>query len=231
MRQGAVSQQDADTKYAAYAVSLATVRSAQNTIKSDEANVNAAIANIGSNRANLQRYVVLQSFDRVVAPFAGVIVARNITNGALVTPGNGSIGSSLYTIAAYNSLDVNVNVPQSVSQLLQIGRSADVQVRELPGRVFKGKLIRTANALDPATRTLLSQVEVANHEGVLRPGMFANVQFKIETPNPPFLVYDTALITNTGGTQFAIVTPANKVHYQPVQLGRDDGTLVEVTAG
>ncbi len=231
VRQGAVSQQDADTRYATYAANLATVQSAQNTIKSDEANVNAAVANVGSNQANLQRYIVLQSFNKVVAPFTGVIVARNIADGSLVTPGNGNAASGLFTIAAYNSLDVNVSVPQSLSQLLQLGQSAEVQVRELPQRVFAGKLIRTTNALDPSTRTLLSQVEVPNPEGVLRPGMYANVKFNINSPNPPFSVPDTALINNAQGMQLAIVTQDQKVHYQQVQLGRDNGTLVEVTSG
>ncbi len=231
VRQGAVSQQDADTRYATYAANLATVQSAQNTIKSDEANVNAAVANVGANQANLQRYIVLQSFNKVVAPFSGVIIARNIADGSLVTPGNGNASSSLFTIAAYDSLDVNVNVPQSLAQLLQLGQPAEVQVRELPRIVFAGKLIRTTNALDPTTRTLLSQVEVPNPEGVLRPGMFANVKFDINHPNPPFSVPDSALINNAQGTQLAIVTPDKKVHYQQVQLGRDNGTVVEIRAG
>jgi len=230
VQQGVVSQQDADTRQASYRANVAAVQSAQNTVKSDQANVYAAQANVNSSQANLQRYIVLQSFDQVTAPFTGVITARNVDAGALITTGSGNTNTSLYTITAYNSLDVNVSVPQSLVQSLQVGQRAQIQVRELPQQVFTGRVIRTTNALDPNSRTLLTQVEVQNQDYALRPGMYATVTFNINRANPALMVPDNTLVINSGGTQVAIVTQQT-VHYQPVQLGRDNGTEVEITSG
>ncbi|MEH2146798.1 efflux RND transporter periplasmic adaptor subunit [Nostoc sp.] len=239
VKQGAVPQQDADTKYATYQANLASVEAAQNTINSDSANINAAQANAYASQANFQRNTVLQSYKKVTAPFAGVITARNVNTGVLISAGNGNTStsntntsnSSLYTIAAYDNLKVNVSVPQSLSQSLQTGQTAQITVRELPQRVFTGKVVRSSNAIDPTTRTLLTQLEVHNSDATLRPGMYANVRFAINRTNPPFVVPDSALVVNGGGTQVAIVTKDKTVHYQKVAVGRDYGTEVEITSG
>ncbi|MEH1913073.1 efflux RND transporter periplasmic adaptor subunit [Nostoc sp.] len=238
VKQGAVPQQDADTKYATYQANLASVEAAQNTINSDSANINAAQANAYASQANFQRNTVLQSYKKVTAPFAGVITARNVNTGVLISAGNGNTSntsntsnSSLYTIAAYDNLKVNVSVPQSLSQSLQTGQTAQITVRELPQRVFTGKVVRTSNAIDPTTRTLLTQLEVHNSDATLRPGMYANVRFAINRANPPFVVPDSALVVNAGGTQVATVTKDHTVHYQKVAVGRDYGTEVEITSG
>ncbi|WP_375472720.1 efflux RND transporter periplasmic adaptor subunit [uncultured Nostoc sp.] len=241
VKQGAVPQQDADTRYATYQANLANVEAAKNTINSDSANVKAAQANAYAIQANFQRNTVLQSYKKVTAPFAGVITARNVNTGVLISAGNGNTSNStsntntnntsLYTIAAYDNLNVNVSVPQSLSQSLQTGQTAQITVRELPQRVFTGKVIRTSNAIDPTTRTLLTQLEVQNLDAMLRPGMYANVRFAINRTNPPFIVPDSALVVNGGGTQVATVTKDHKVHYQKVAVGRDYGTEVEITSG
>ncbi|MBN3891447.1 MAG: efflux RND transporter periplasmic adaptor subunit [Nostoc sp. JL31] len=239
VKQGAVPQQDADTKYATYQANLASVEAAQNTINSDSANINAAQANAYASQANFQRNTVLQSYKKVTAPFAGVITARNVNTGVLISAGNGNTStsntntsnSSLYTIAAYDNLKVNVSVPQSLSQSLQTGQTAQITVRELPQRVFTGKVVRTSNAIDPTTRTLLTQLEVHNSDTTLRPGMYANVKFAINRTNPPFVVPDSVLVVNAGGTQVATVTKDHTVHYQKVAVGRDYGTEIEITSG
>ncbi|MEH2084009.1 MAG: efflux RND transporter periplasmic adaptor subunit [Nostoc sp.] len=242
VKQGAVPQQDADTRYATYQANLASVEAAQNTVNSDSANIKAAQANAYASQANFQRNTVLQSYKKVTAPFAGVITARNVNTGVLISAGNGntsnstsntntSSNTSLYTIAAYNNLNVNVSVPQSLSQSLQTGQTAQITVRELPQRVFTGKVVRTSNAIDPTTRTLLTQLEVQNLDATLRPGMYANVRFAINRTNPPFIVPDSALVVNARGTQVATVTKDHTVHYQKVAVGRDYGTEVEITSG
>ncbi|WP_445627153.1 efflux RND transporter periplasmic adaptor subunit [Nostoc sp. DSM 114167] len=241
VKEGAVPQQDADTKYATYQANLASVEAAQNTVNSDSANIKAAQANAYASQANFQRNTVLQSYKKVTAPFAGVITARNVNTGVLISAGNGNTStsntntntsnSSLYTIAAYDNLKVNVSVPQSLSQSLQTGQTAQITVKELPQRVFTGKVVRTSNAIDPTTRTLLTQLEVHNSDATLRPGMYANVRFAINRTNPPFIVPDSALVVNAGGTQVATVTKDHTVHYQKVAVGRDYGTEVEITSG
>ncbi|MBP5977437.1 efflux RND transporter periplasmic adaptor subunit [Brasilonema sp. CT11] len=243
VKQGAVAQQDADTRYATYQANLANVEAAQNTVNSDSANVKAAQANVYASQANFQRYSVLQSYKKVTAPFAGVITARNVNSGALITGGTGnnntssnttstsSTNTSLYTIAAYNALNVNVSVPQSSSALVQAGQTAQITVREFPQRVFTAKVVRTSNAIDPNTRTLLTQLEVQNLDGALRPGMYANVKFAINRPNPPFVIPGSALVVNAEGTQVATVTKNQTVHYQKVGVGRDYGTEIEITSG
>ncbi|WP_298919390.1 efflux RND transporter periplasmic adaptor subunit [uncultured Nostoc sp.] len=245
VKQGAVPQQDADTRYATYQANLANVEAAKNTINSDSANVKAAQANVYASQANFQRNTVLQSYKKVTAPFAGVITARNVNTGVLISAGSGNSNTSsntntsntstsntsLYTIAAYDKLDVNVNVPQSLSPSFETGQTAEITVKELPQRVFTGKVVRTSNAIDPNTRTLLTQLEVENYNATLRPGMYATVKFAINRTNTPFVVPDSALVNNAGGTQVATLTKDQTVHYQKVVVGRDYGTEVEITSG
>ncbi|MEH1902709.1 MAG: efflux RND transporter periplasmic adaptor subunit [Nostoc sp.] len=245
VKKGAVAQQDADTKYATYQANLANVEAAQNTINADSANVKAAQANVYASQANFQRNTVLQSYKKVTAPFSGVITARNVNTGVLISAGSSNnsttssistsntntSNTSLYTIAAYDKLDVNVNVPQSLSSSLQVGQTAQITVRELPQQAFTGKVVRTSNAIDPNTRTLLTQLEVQNLGASLRPGMYASVKFAINRNDPPFVVPDSALVVNGGGTQVATVTKDQRVHYQKVAVGRDYGTEVEILSG
>ena len=242
VKQGAVAQQDADTRYATYQANLANVEAAQNTVNSNSANIKAAQANVYASQANFQRYTVLQSYKKVTAPFSGVITARNVNTGVLISAGSGNTNNSntsntntsntsLYTIAAYDKLDVNVNVPQSLSPSFQTSQTAEITVRELPQRVFRGKVVRTSNAIDPNTRTLLTQLEVENSNATLRPGMYATVKFAINRTDSPFVVPDSALVVNGGGTQVATVTKDQTVHYQKVAVGRDYGTEVEITSG
>ena len=246
-QQGAVAKQAADEKRTAFNAAKANVDAIAARVKSDEDNVNTALAAINSQKANinavtatgnvsqsnLQRINALQSFKRIVAPFTGVITARNVDIGALISAGsnNNSGNSWLFKIAQTDNLRIRINVPQAFVQSIHTGETALVSVRELPKKPFSGKVIRTADVLDATSNTLLTEIEVQNTNNVLRPGMYAEVKFKTERANPPLLVPSNTLVINADGVQVATVTKENKVKYKKVELGRDYGTQVEVVSG
>ena len=206
-----------------------------------QAAFNEAVANSNSAEANLQRLVQLQAYERVVAPFAGVITARNVDLGALVGPaggvsatlpaGTGSALGSLFTIAQTDTLSVYVTVPEDYAAVVAIGKHAVVTVPALPGDTLRGRVARTAGSLDPTARTLLTEVRVANPTGVFLPGMYAQVQLALGVGSPPLRVPATALLIRDGPPQVVTVAPDSTAHYQTVTIGRDLGSWVEVTGG
>ncbi len=206
-----------------------------------QAAFNEAVANSNSAEANLQRLVQLQAYERVVAPFAGVITARNVDPGALVGPaggvsetlpaGNGSTPGSLFTLAQTDTLSVYVTVPEDYSAAVAIGKPAVVMVPALPGDTLRGRVARTAGSLDATARTLLTEVRVANPKGVVLPGMYAQVQLTLGAGTPPLRVPATALVIRDGPPQVVTVAPDSTARYQTVTLGRDLGSWVEVTGG
>ena len=246
-KQGAVTTQDADEHETAFHASEANVDTLTARVHSDEESVNAAVAAITSqkaninafiatrtaNKSNLQRTSILQSFEQIVAPFTGVITARNVDTGALISAGsNSNSGNSwLFKIAQTDTLRIHINVPQAFVQSIHTGQTALVRVRELPKKTIFGKIIRTANVLDTTSNTLLTEIEVQNSDNVLRPGMYAEVTFKAERANPPLLVPANTLVINADGVQVATVTKEDKVQYKKVELGRDYGNQVEVVSG
>jgi RND family efflux transporter MFP subunit len=193
--------------------------------------VSMAKANVAADAANVKRLEDLQSFEKITAPFPGTITARNYDIGALITA-NGTAGiQPLFRIAQTDVLRVWVNVPQAFSTLVKPGLTADLKVREYPGKTFAAKVAHTAGALDTATRTLLTEVQVPNPDGKLLAGMYCEVIFNLTDPSPPLIIPVGALITQGQGNQVAVVGPDNVAHYKTVQLGRDSGTTVEVIAG
>jgi len=134
-------------------------------------------------------------------------------------------------VAQIDSLRVYVNVPQTFVSSITPGLSTDTVVRELPNRVFKASVDSTAEALDPASRTLLTEIRMQNQGGLLRPGMYADVKFHVTRTDPPFLLPSSAVIIRSGPPLVATVAPDSVVHLTPVQLGRDLGSSVEVTGG
>lgn len=246
--------------------SEADVTSDQANVGSGQAEISAADANIRSNQANVDRLRVMQSFNRVTAPFDGVITARNIDTGTLITTsgsasgsgssvgssvagaasgGNaaggsslegaagsgGSGASSLYSIARTDQLRVYINVPQAYVDVVRVGQAADVAVSALPGKTFVGKIARTADALDPVSRTLVTEIRLGNATGELRPGMFAQISLHVPHQAGSVLIPDAALVTNAAGTEVQVVDADQTVHFQPVSIGRDLGKVMEVTAG
>ena len=206
-----------------------------------QAAFNEAVANSNSAEANLQRLVQLQVYERVVAPFAGVITARNVDAGTLVgtaggvsgtlTAATGSAPGSLFTLVQTDTLSVYVTVPEDNAAAVAIGKPAVVTVPALPGDTLLGRVARTAGALDATARTLLTEVRVANPTGVFLPGMYAQVRLALGAGAPPLRVPATALVIRDGPPQVVTVGPDSTVRYQTVTIGRDLGSWVEVTGG
>jgi RND family efflux transporter MFP subunit len=193
--------------------------------------VNTADAAVKAGEADVRRLSALQSYERVVAPFAGTITARNVDKGALVTSGSGSTVTSLYSIADASGLRVFVDVPQNASAAIAERQVADVLVRELPGKAFRAKVVRTARSLDPSTRTLRTELYLPNPDGVLLPGMYVQVKITVGRENPGVLIPARTLVLGKEGPRVVVVTAARTVELRPVKLGRDFGPEIEVTQG
>ncbi|HEY2828347.1 MAG TPA: efflux RND transporter periplasmic adaptor subunit, partial [Pirellulales bacterium] len=160
------------------AVAQLLIDQQQATVQTSKASVVAAQASVGVNEATVQMYTDLQSYEKIVAPFAGVITARNVDPGALVTADNPSATRELFHLMQTDPVRVFVDVPQTYSTSIKIGETADIYRTEDPSNVFHGKVTHTANAIDPNTRTLLTQIDVPNPDDALRPGMYLQVTFK-----------------------------------------------------
>ncbi len=213
----AVPQQEFDT-------ALATAKVAAAVVKATESNVRV-------NEANIQRLETLQSFQKVTAPFSGVITARNVDPGALVSADSPSSTRELFHLVQMDTLRVFVNVPQVFATDVKVGQEAVVFRREDPRRMFAGKVTRTADALDPSTRTLATEVQVPNRDGALRPGMYLQVKFIFRRHVSTVLIPAAALATRSEGPRLAVLDRDHRVHYRNVQLGRDFGSETEVVAG
>jgi RND family efflux transporter MFP subunit len=161
------------------------------------AGVEAARASIQVNEAAVKRYADLQNFEKITAPFAGVITARHVEVGDLVTAD--STTWELYHLMRTDILRINVNVPQAFATSVAIGQGAEVYRRDEPQKKYPGKVARTANALDPNTRTLLTEVDVANPEDALRPGMYLQVKFAFDRKVFPLMIPAAALATRIKG--------------------------------
>ena len=217
---GVVSKQDNDQYQAQYQSQLAGVQSLEKAIAVQRANIAAA-------EANLARLDEMQAYRVVKAPFAGVITLRNVDVGALVNSGN----TLLYRIAQTGTLRTYVNVPQTNASSIVPGQAARLTVTNLPGRTFAGTVARTANSLDPTSRTMLVEVQVPNADGALLPGMYAQVDLSNSQGRPPMLIPSDAVIVRADGTQVAVVRPDSTVHLQNIQVGRDYGDRMEVLSG
>jgi RND family efflux transporter MFP subunit len=201
------------------------------TFDAARASVIASQAAIQVNEAAVQRYTDVQGFERIVAPFAGVITARNIDQGDLVTADSARSTQELFHVMRTDTLRVWVNVPQPFATGIQVSQSAVVYQRDDPSHTFSGRVARTADALDTRTRTLLTEVHVPNPDNALRPGMYLQVKFIFRRQSAPVLVPSAALATRTGGPRLAVLDSDERVYYREVKLGRDFGKEVEVVAG
>jgi RND family efflux transporter MFP subunit len=192
-------------------------------------NLEAREAAVESARANVKRLEQLQAFRRIEAPFAGVVTARNTDIGALID--SGSNAKELFHVAAVNKLRVFVNVPQVYSRAARAGLSADLTLKEFPGRRFSGTLARTANSIEVASRTLLTEIDVDNPRNELLPGSYAEVHIKLPTATTTLQLPVDALIFKGDGLQVATVDAHNRVALVTVTTGRDFGDMVEVLSG
>jgi RND family efflux transporter MFP subunit len=199
------------------------------TVETTAAQVASSLASIQVNEATVQRFTDLQSFDKITAPFAGVITARHVETGDLVTADSTTL--ELFHLMRTDTLRVFVNVPQAFATSITTGQGAAVYRREEPQKQYPGKVTRTADALDPNTRTLLTEVDVPNPADALRPGMYLQVKFVFDRKVFPLMIPATALATRTQKPRVAVLDDQHRVHYRDVELGRDYGAEVQVLAG
>jgi RND family efflux transporter MFP subunit len=186
---------------------------------------------VKSAHANVLRLQQMVDFEKIYAPFDGVITARNTDIGQLIDSGSsGGPTRELFHIAAINRLRVFINVPQVYSHATKPGIVADLVLPELPGRRFPGKLVRTADSMDPTTRTLLVEVDVVNSTGLLFPGAYTEVHFHIQSNGSTVIVPSASLIFRSEGLRIPVVR-GNRVSLLPVVVGRDFGNTIEVLSG
>lgn len=211
LKTDSVSKQEADNAAGDYAAKKATV---------------------DSSKANVERLQQMQSFEKIYAPFDGVITARNTDIGALIDSGSaGGTRTELFHMAQPDKLRVYVNVPEAYSQAARPGLTADLTLAEFPGRRFQGKLVRTANAIDQTTRTLLVEIDVDNPTGTLFSGAYAEVHFKLPSATSTFILPVNTLLFRAEGLRVATVIDGQHAELRPITIGHDFGNEVEVVSG
>jgi len=220
----AISQQIVDEAVQADNARVADVTAA-------EANITAAQANVAANHANVARLLQMQSFEQIVAPFDGVITARNVERGDLVTTGSAAVGKPLFNIAQSGTLRIQIDVPQSDAVNIHDGQTANIDVKERLGREYTGTVIRSAGSLDSAARTMLTEVQIDNRDGSLLPGMYAQVKFTLAEPRTSLIIPTSSLVIDHSGMHVVTVAANHTLHFVPVTLGRDLGTQVEILRG
>jgi RND family efflux transporter MFP subunit len=189
-------------------------------------------AAVQADQANVRQLKALQAFEKVYAPFDGVVTARNTDIGQLIDAGaNGGPATELFNVAAIGVLRVYVNVPQVYSSLIQHGMRVGLTLPQFPNRRFYGTLVRAANAIDPASRTLLVEVDVNNRRGALLPGAYAEAHFKLPVSRRTLILPDTALIFRSHGLQVGVVENGRTAVLKDITVGQDFGTTIEVLSG
>ena len=220
----------AQTTSARYEFLLKSDSVAKQDVDNAEGDAHAKKAMVDSATGNVNRLEQLQSFEKVYAPFDGVLTARNTDIGQLIGSGSGSGAKELFHVAATHTMRVYVNVPQRYSPSAVAGVEAYLTMPQYPGRRFPGKLVRTSAAIDQASRTLLVEVDVANPKGEILPGAYSEVHFKLPSPASTVVIPVTSLIFRSEGLRVAVVRNSHAIMV-PVTLGRDYGTEVEVVSG
>jgi RND family efflux transporter MFP subunit len=211
---GVVSQQEVDQTHASN--------------DAQQANLAAAEAAYGSAQANVRRAMDLKAFGTIVAPFDGVVTMRSAEIGQLVTAG--MAGQPLFKVADVAVVRVFVRVPQLYAAGIHIGMDAPATVREMPGRVFHGTVARTANELDPSTRTLRTEVDLPNADYALFAGMYAQVRFDVKRQDQPIFVPSTAVLFDSSGTRAAVVR-GDAIHWTKVEIDADLGDRLAIATG
>ncbi len=221
--QGWETKQNADNASANFSVQTAGIANAQ-------AGVAVALANLKAQQATVNRLQALSAFEQVKAPFEGVITVRNVDQGDLLTQDSLG-GNPMFSIARDDVLRVAVYVPQSSAIGIRDGLETQITVPELPGRIFKGLVARSSVALQAASRSMRTEVDVANPDGLLRAGLFVNVAFAVPRQAPAVVVPDAALVFNANGLQVATVDNSGTVQFRKVTIYRDFGTTTELRDG
>ena len=209
-------------------VAQAQVEQARAQAQTDEANYAAAMSNVASQEANVHRLVELYSFEKVTAPFAGTITARQIDRGALVSE---VARTPLFTLVSTDPVRVFVDVPQTIAPSVKTGTPVKITVREYAGRDFEGTVARSAGALDPDLHTMTTEVRVPNGDGALLPGMYVQAQLTLPVPHKVLEIPATALYSDANGVRVATVDAQSKIHYVPITIERDTGATLHVATG
>jgi len=222
----------AEVTAARYKDLLNTDSVSQQDVDNATGNYDARRTTVESAQANVKRLQDMQAFEKVYAPFDGVITARNTDIGQLIDSGSsGGASRELFHIAAVNPLRVYINVPQFDSPQIRPGLRAELVLTEFPGRRFQGTVVRSSGAIDNSTRTLLTEVDVENSAHLLRPGGYVEVHLKLPSPVNTFTLPVNATIFKSAGLQVAIVKDGKTISLIPVAPGRDFGTEIEIVAG
>jgi RND family efflux transporter MFP subunit len=233
-------RQFAETTYARWRESPWGVVSEQQTeakkagLASADARYQAAVAEADVNRSRVDELTALEAFKRVVAPFDGIVTARNTDVGALINAGSGVGGGSapeLFRIADVHAMRVFVRVPQEISVNIRAGLKAEMTLPQYPNKTFKAVVSTTSDAIDQSSRTLLVELHAANDAGLLKPGTFAHVRFNPPDSPSTLRVPTSTLIFRRDGAELAILGSGNKVELRAVTLGRNLGTEFEVLKG
>lgn len=213
-----------------YNVLLQTKAVSQQDVDQFNSQFASAQANLAAAKANVSQLQKTAAFKEVYAPFDGVLTSRRVDTGDLITSGNGT-QQALFTIAQTNTLRVYVNVPEIYSEEMQPGVQAKLEMASSPGLPVTGTLVRNSQSIDPASLTLLVEVDVDNAGGKLLPGGYAQVHFDVRLPHPPLVLPGNCLIFRAQGTQVGVVDSDNIVHLKDIKIGRDFGTRIEVVGG
>jgi len=188
-------------------------------------------AGVASSQANVHRLSELESFKHIYAPFSGVITRRNVDIGTLINAGNGGATQQLFSLAQTDPIRVYLNVPESAAPSIHAGLPAHLDLTQFPGRKFLGKVVRTAEAIDPVSRTLLTEVDVPNKTGELLPGGYAQVHLDVQITGDRLQVPVNALLFRSEGLRAVVVDSDHKLHLQALTIGRDYGVSLEVLQG
>jgi len=190
-----------------------------------------AKANLAAAEANVRRLEQLEGFKDVYAPFTGVLTRRNVDPGALINAGAQAAGRELFDIARIDILRVFTSVPQAYAPFIKVGAKTNITLQEFPGEKFSAQVARTADAIDPTTRTLLTEVDVPNSDGRLLPGSLGEVHFAVGTNVDKVTLPVNAMLFRAEGAQVAVIGPDNRVQLRHINIGRDYGTTLEILGG
>jgi RND family efflux transporter MFP subunit len=191
----------------------------------------AKVANVKSAEANVRRLEDLESFKHVYAPFSGVITRRNVDTGTLINAGNGGASEQLFVLAQTDPIRAYVSVPEAYAPSIRPGLGAFLELTQYPSQKFLGKVVRTAESIDPSTRTLLTEVDVPNHTGALLPGGYAQAHLQVKVTGARLAVPVNALLFRSEGLRAVVVDANHRAHLRAITVGRDYGTTLEVLQG
>jgi len=204
---------------------------AQQEVDQNNQNLTSQQASVASTTAEVKQLEQQQSYERVTAPFSGIVTERRTDVGDLINAGNSGAGAELFRVSHIDIMRIFVSVPEAYSQQITSGMHVKVQLTELPNQSFDGQVARSNHFIDPATRTLMVEVDVPNPEGKLLPGAYGQVHFKLASATRPLIVPSGSILFQAAGPQLAVVTSKNTIELRKVVIGRDFGNTMEITNG